>query len=412
MILKTTTDVVVIGGGVIGTAVAYFLAKHRLDVTLIERGGIASGTSGRCEGNVLVQDKLPGFDCQLARLSQELFPVIAEEIDTDIEWTRKGSLLVIESAEELDAAAVFCRQMVDEGLPVRMLDAQEVHENAPNLAADIIGGLEFACDGALNPMALSHGLSLKAQCMGAVMRTGTTVTGIRLDAKGGICRVDTDQGNIFTPRVVNAAGVWAPVIGKMIDMDIPVMPRKGQLLVTERTHRVASRAVIEFGYLMAKFGNGDYQRRITPEMNKYGIAFVLEPTGAGNFLVGSSRQFADLDTAVDVRVLKAMAQRAIRFFPVIRQIQIIRSFAGLRPYTPDHFPIVSDTRVPGFYVAAGHEGDGIGLSLITGKLMAQILTGEPTDISIEPLRLDRFEGENLNHANIEIQNSKQIQISE
>jgi sarcosine oxidase subunit beta len=397
MCLKTTADVVVIGGGVIGTAVAYFLSKCRMDVTLIERGGIACGTSGRCEGNVLVQDKLPGFDCQLARLSQELFPLIAEEIGHDIEWTRKGSLLVIESQEELDAAAVFCRQMAAEGLPVRMLDAYEVHEDSPNLASDIVGGLEFACDGALNPMALSQGLSSKAEQLGAVMRTGTTVTGIRLDAGGGICRVDTDQGSIDTPRVVNAAGVWAPHIGKMIDMDIPVKPRKGQILVSERTFQVARRAVIEFGYLMAKFGKGGYQRRITPEMQKYGIAFVFEPTGAGNFLIGSSRQFADMDTTVDVQLLKAMAQRAIRFFPVIRHIQIIRSYAGLRPYTPDHFPIVSETRVPGFYVAAGHEGDGIGLSLITGKLMAQIIAREPTDISIEPLRLDRFEGRALNN---------------
>ncbi|MBI5592136.1 MAG: FAD-binding oxidoreductase [Deltaproteobacteria bacterium] len=388
----TAADVVVIGGGVIGTAVAYFLAKCRMDVTLIERGGIACGTSGRCEGNVLVQDKLPGFDCQLAKLSQELFPVVAREIDIDIGWTRKGSLLVIESEEELEAAAVFCGQMAAEGLPVRMLDAYAVHEDEPNLASDIVGGLEFACDGTLNPMALSQGLSLKAEQLGAVMRTYTTVTGIRLDSSGGICGVDTDCGSILTPRIVNAAGIWAPHIGKMIDLDIPVKPRKGQVLVSERTFQVARRTVIEFGYLMAKFGKGDYQRRITPEMEKYGIAFVFEPTDAGNFLIGSSRQFTDTDTTVDVHVLKAMAQRAIRFFPVIQQIQIIRSYAGFRPYTPDHFPIVSETRVPGFYVAAGHEGDGIGLSLITGKLMAQIITREPTDIAIEPLRLDRFEG--------------------
>jgi sarcosine oxidase subunit beta len=181
----------------------------------------------------------------------------------------------------------------------------------------------------------------------------------------------------------------------MIGMDIPVKPRQGQILVSERTFQVARRAVIEFGYLMAKFGKGDYQRNITPEMEKYGIAFVFEPTSAGNFLIGSSRQFADEDTTVNVHLLKAMAKRAIRFFPVLRQIQIIRSYAGLRPYTPDHFPIISETRVPGFYVAAGHEGDGIGLSLITGKLMAQIITREPTDIAIEPLRLDRFEGGTL-----------------
>ena len=392
---KTTTDVVVIGGGVIGTAVAYFLTKCRMDVTLIERGGIASGTSGRCEGNVLVQDKLPGFDCQLARLSQELFPVIAHEIDYDIKWTRKGSLLVIESEEELEAATLFCRQMAAEGIPVNNLDAYQVHEYEPHLAQDIVGGLEFACDGALNPMALSQGLSSKARRLGAVMQTRTTVTGIRLDSAGGVCRVDTDQGSILTPRVVNAAGIWASNIGKMIGMDIPVKPRQGQILVSERTFQVARRAVIEFGYLMAKFGKGDYQRNITPEMEKYGIAFVFEPTSAGNFLIGSSRQFAEEDTTVNVHLLKAMAKRAIRFFPVLRQIQIIRSYAGLRPYTPDHFPIVSETRVPGFYVAAGHEGDGIGLSLITGKLMAQIITREPTDIAIEPLRLDRFEGGTL-----------------
>jgi glycine/D-amino acid oxidase-like deaminating enzyme len=392
MSLKKTTDVVVIGGGVVGTAVAYFLAKSRMDVTLIERGGIASGTSCRCEGNVLVQDKLPGYDCQLARLSQELFPVIDQEIDYNIEWARKGSLLVIESEEELDAASVFCRQMAAEGLPVRMLDGHEIHEDEPNLASDIVGGIEFACDGTLNPMALAQGLSSKARQLGAVLRTHTTVTGIQTDASGGICRVDTDQGSIHTPRVVNAAGVWAPHIGGMLGMNIPVNPRKGQIIVSERTFQVARRAVIEFGYLMAKFGKGDYQRCVTPEMEKYGIAFTFEPTGAGNFLIGSSRQFADMDTTVDVHVLKAMAQRAIRFFPVIREIQMIRSYAGLRPYTPDHFPIVSETRVPGFYVAAGHEGDGIGLSLITGKLMAQIIAREPTDISIEPLRLDRFEG--------------------
>ena len=388
---KTAADVVVIGGGVIGTAVAYFLAKSRMDVMLIERGGIACGTSGRCEGDVLIQDKHPGFDCQLARLSQELFPVIAGELDVDIEWTRKGSLLLIESDEELGAAAVFCRQMAAEGVPVRMLDKHEVHEDEPHLASDIVGGLEFACDGTVNPMALSQGLSSKARQLGAVMRTRTTVTGIRLDSAGRVRGVDTDQGSILTPRVVNAAGIWAAHIGKMIGLDIPVEPRKGQILVTERTFRVAGRAVIEFGYLMAKFGKGDYQRQITPEMEKYGIALVLEPTGAGNFLIGSSRQFADADTTVDVHLLKALAQRAIRFFPVIRQIQIIRSYAGLRPYTPDHFPIVSETRVPGFYVAAGHEGNGIGLSLITGKLMAQIITREPTDIAMEPLGLDRFE---------------------
>jgi sarcosine oxidase subunit beta len=98
-----------------------------------------------------------------------------------------------------------------------------------------------------------------------------------------------------------------------------------------------------------------------------------------------------MDTSCHIEVLRAMAQRAIRFFPVIKDINFIRSYAGLRPYTPDHMPIISVTEVPGFYVAAGHEGDGIGLSLLTGKLITQMICGEPLAITVEPLRLSRFE---------------------
>ena len=88
--------------------------------------------------------------------------------------------------------------------------------------------------------------------------------------------------------------------------------------------------------------------------------------------------------------MKAMAERAIRFFPVIADIKVIRSYSGLRPYTPDHMPIVSDTPVDGFYIAAGHEGDGIGLSPITGKVMADMIAGETSFMDLSPLRFDRF----------------------
>jgi sarcosine oxidase subunit beta len=202
--------------------------------------------------------------------------------------------------------------------------------------------------------------------------------------------VITDKGNIKAPVVVNAAGVWAPQIGRMVGLDIPIKPRQGQLLVAERTTTVARRKVMEFGYMMAKFGTDSYSRKVTPEMEKYGVALVFEPTGAQNFLIGSSRRFVGTDISSDLNVMRAIAERATRFFPIIKNIRIIRSYAGLRPYTPDHFPIISATDIAGFYVAAGHEGDGIGLSLITGKLVSQMICMEPTEVSMEPLRLDRF----------------------
>ncbi len=176
----------------------------------------------------------------------------------------------------------------------------------------------------------------------------------------------------------------------MAGVDVPVKPRQGQILVGERSRPVARRKVMEFGYLMAKFGAGGYRRKVTAQMEAFGIAFVFEPTRSGNFLVGSSRRFVGRDTRCHPPLLAAMAARAMDFFPVLRGMRVIRTYAGLRPFTPDHFPIVSETPVPGFYVTAGHEGDGIGLSLITGRLISQIIGGDPTDIDVTPLRLDRF----------------------
>ena len=383
-------DAVVIGGGVIGTAIAYYLARKNIAVCLVEKQGIAAGTSGKCEGDVLVSDKHPGYDCRLTKLSQDLFPQIARELDYDIKWTQKGSLLAIENEEELAAARTVCSQLAAEGLPVRILDQYEVHEDEPYLAPDIVGGMETDCDGSLCPMSLAQGLCQGVDTQGGTILTHTTVQNIKLDNKGQIECVITDNATIKTPVVVNAAGIWAPRIGRMVGLDIPIKPRQGQLLVAERTATVARRKVMEFGYMMAKFGTDSYSRKVTPEMEKYGVALVFEPTGAQNFLIGSSRRFVGTDTSSDLKVMRAIAERAIRFFPVIKDIRIIRSYAGLRPYTPDHFPIISATDIPGFYIAAGHEGDGIGLSLITGKLISQMICMEPTEVSVEPLRLDRF----------------------
>ena len=390
MSTRTSADVVVIGGGVVGTAVTYFLACNHVDVLLVDKGAIAGGTSGRCEGNVLLIDKMPGFDCHLTKLSQNLFPEISEELDYPIEWTQKGSLLLIENEAEMEVAIDFCQKLAGEGLPVRILDRHEVHDDAPLLADDVIGGMECASDGLLNPMALAQGLTHGAKKAGARIQSFSSVVDIGLDPNGRIEKVVTETGEILTRQVVNAAGIWAPEIGKQVGLEIPITPRQGQLLVAERTFPVAGRKVMEFGYMMAKFESSSYKRDVTPEMEAYGIALVFEPTQAGNFLIGSSRRFVGMDTACHIDVLRAIAKRAIRFFPVIKQIKFIRSYAGLRPYTPDHFPIISGTDIPGFYVAAGHEGDGIGLSLITGKLIAQMICREPLAISVDPLKLSRF----------------------
>ena len=385
-------DVVIIGGGAVGTSVTYHLAEKGLQVVLIDRSGLAGGTSGRCDGNVLVSDKMPGYDSRLNKASQDMFPGLAEKIGFDFGWHSRGSLMLMESEQELEMGTEFCARLVEEGIPARMLDKYEVHQDEPTLSPDVAGGMEVACDGSLNPMALVQGLGLAACKLGARVITNNEVKGIRQDADGSVSAVETDQGVVNAPRTVCCAGVWTFNIGRMVNLDIPINPRQGQILVSESTHYVARRKVHEFGYLSAKFESDGYERQVTKEMKEHGVAFVFEPTMVGNFLIGSSRRFTTgEDVSSHMGVLRAMAQRAIRFFPIIKNISVIRSYAGLRPYTPDHMPVISETPVPGFYVAAGHEGDGIGLSLITGKLISEMIAGEETSLEIKPLSLDRFE---------------------
>ena len=141
---------------------------------------------------------------------------------------------------------------------------------------------------------------------------------------------------------------------------------------------------------MAKFQTDGYTRPVSEAVSRNGVAFVFEPTDSNNFLIGSSRRFAGEDISSDIEVMQAIAERAIRFFPILRDIKVIRAYSGVRPFTPDHMPIVSDTPVPGFYIAAGHEGDGIGLSPITGKMIADMIAGNELLMDISPLSYSRF----------------------
>jgi sarcosine oxidase subunit beta len=174
----------------------------------------------------------------------------------------------------------------------------------------------------------------------------------------------------------------------MLDIEIPIKPRKGQIIVASRQQPVGLRNVMEFGYLISKFGG---ERKVDPITDKYGVALVFEPTESQNFLIGSSRQFNGYDTKVNHEVLKCIANRAVRFYPKIADMMVIRTYAGLRPWTEDHLPIISQVeKVPGFYIAAGHEGDGISLAAITGKIIEELINEKATSVPIEPLRYDRF----------------------
>jgi sarcosine oxidase subunit beta len=374
-------DVVIIGGGIIGCSCAYYLSREGVKVHLVERGSIASGTSGACEGNILQWDKQPGIELKLGVASASLYETLSEELPLDIEYAKKGSILVAENQEDLGGAEQIVRSLQSEGVPCWLATRDDLFELEPNLARDIASGAIFPEDAQVQPMLATIALAQAAKNHGTVIQTFTEVKDIELSPERSVVAVDTTAGRIPTQAIVNAAGVWSNAIGEMVGFDIPVLPRKGHIVVTEPVPNIVNCKMMEAGYTQTV---GDDARGLA-------IAAVVERTLSGNILLGSSREFAGFDCSVDPDVIRAIVARALRFFPKLKSIHAIRTYAGLRPYTPDHLPIIAEAdTVKGFYVATGHEGAGICLGPITGKLISQMITGQETDLPVEQLSLSRF----------------------
>lgn len=383
---KQHADVVIIGGGIIGAAIAYYSAKAGIAVTVLEKNELASGTSSRCDGNILAIDKDPGFDSQMSLQSQRLVDELSRELSVSFEYRNPGSILVCESDEEMAAAQQWVDQQKAAGLRFNMLDRSDLRNESRYFADDLYGGLECETDSTVNPYMLTFSMFHEAEKLGATIIKHCEVK--QLKKTGDTFYLETTKGEMTAKRVVNAAGIWAPMIGKMLGVDIPIEPRKGQLIVASRQELVGLRKVMEFGYLISKFGG---ERKVDALTEKYGVALVFEPTESQNFLIGSSREFVGFDTKVNPLVTQTIANRALRFYPKMRDMTIIRTYAGLRPWTADHLPIISAVQeVPGFYIAAGHEGDGISLAAITGKVIAELLEGIETTIPLEPVSIERF----------------------
>jgi sarcosine oxidase subunit beta len=383
-------EIIVIGAGAIGTSVAYHLAKSGHDVGLVERGDIASGTSSHCDACAMLTDKQPGDDIALGAASINLFKQLTAELPYSFEWVQRGSLYVCETDLEMEVATKYIYDLQVEGYSVHMCDCKEISEREPYLANDIKGGFWSDDCGSMNPYKLCFAFVEGSKKYNFSLYPYTEVTGILQDNNGKVTAVETVNGTIKTEKIINCAGCWAPDIGKAVGLDIPIKPRKGTILLSETAFSFVHQKVQEFGYMLNKF-NYDVKRNIPPEIDKYNVSFTLEPTHANNVLLGSSRNFFGYDTDSEIEVINAVAKRGIRFYPILKELNCIRAYSGIRPFVDDHLPIMSAVeQAPGYYIAAGHEGDGISMSPITGRLMAQLIDGQKTDLDMEPFKFSRF----------------------
>jgi len=377
-----TADAVIIGGGIIGAACGYFLSAAGLDVHLVERHFPASGSSRACDGLILLWDK-NGDELSLGLESTRLWAELNEKLEHKFGFGHAGTIFIAENGEQLEAGKKKAEILQQAGQAAQILSAQELQNLEPELAPDLAGGVLFPWDSQVDPRRATLALLMAARQQGLKMHTGTEVVGIKREPHGkrGVCGVITPQGEIHTPTIICAAGVWSNQIARMVGLELPIKPRKGHVLVTAKAPGLVRHPLLEGGYVTT----------VESAAEDLQIALVAEATNNGSLLLGSSRQFAGYDRKVSLSVIQAIAARAVRFLPKLAKTKIIRSYAGLRPWSPDNLPLIGPvSSVPGFYLATGHEGAGICLSPITGQLISKWVTKAELPIEAYAVHPKRF----------------------
>uniref|UniRef100_UPI0030F3B1B9 NAD(P)/FAD-dependent oxidoreductase n=2 Tax=Streptomyces sp. GSL17-111 TaxID=3121596 RepID=UPI0030F3B1B9 len=381
MPMKQTVDVIVIGAGIIGAACAYYATRAGLSVAVVDRAAPVAGTTGAGEGNLLVSDKSPGPELDLALLSTGLWRDLAAHLPEGIEYEAKGGVVVAADEAQWAALRSSAARQAAAGVTTREVPAQRLPDLEPHLAPGLAGAVHYPQDAQVQPALAASRLLYAARASGAVLHLGEPVTEVMVTPRGRIDGVRTPRRELRAPAVVNAAGTWSARIAALAGTTLPVMPRRGFVLVTEPLPRVVRHKVYAAAYL-ADVASDSAALHTSP---------VIEGTPAGPVLIGSSRERAGFDRSLSAEALRRMALDATALFPVLARVSVLRAYHGFRPYLPDHLPAIGpDPRVPGLHHACGHEGAGIGLAPGTGLLLAQALRGEEPSLDLAPFRPDRF----------------------
>ncbi len=384
MLDGTAPDVVVVGAGVVGAACALALVRLGQRVTVVDRGSIAGGTTGAGEGNLLVSDKLPGPELDLALLSLRRWGELAAHVEAvtggDFEFELKGGLVVAVEPAALPALHDLADQQRECGVKAIEVPAVGLPDHEPHLAPDLAGGVLYPQDAQLQPMLATARLLQAARRRGAVVRTGVAVTGL-VRSGDRVTGVRTTAGHLSAGAVVNAAGTWSGELAALAGVDLPVLPRRGVVLVTQPLPPLVRHKVYA----------AEYVADVASDEAGLESSAVVEGTNAGTVLIGASRERVGFQRGMPLPVVRRLAAQAVRLFPVLADAALLRTYSGLRPYCPDHLPVIGpDPRAPGLHHACGHEGAGVGLAAATGHLLAQSIVGEVPELDLTPFRPERF----------------------
>jgi glycine/D-amino acid oxidase-like deaminating enzyme len=378
--VSRSPDAIVIGAGIVGAATAYELARRGLEVTLLDRAGLSEGTTGLGEGNALCADKDAGPELNLAVAGIAVLDEHAEFVGDAARVRRKGALIVHPDERTWRAEPARLERLRAAGVDARLVHPDELSVLEPNLTGPLHGALFVPSDLQCDPKAIARGLAEAATELGAEVRTGVEVDA--LEAGRGVRLAGGEQ--LGASAVVLAAGPWSAPLAASGGLTLPVEPRKGQLVrlrLPQPNPDFIRRKVVDGSYLLS-VGSADPGRQIST---------VVETTWDGSVVVGSTRERCGFDASVDGELASAVRMRAARLVPQLSGLELEATWVGFRPWLPDHLPAIGQSRaVPGLWVGTGHEGAGVVLGPITGRVLAQAISGETPSVDLTPFDPDRF----------------------
>ena len=367
--MKRSADAVVVGGGALGCATAYYLAQRGQSVVVLEKGEICEGASSRNTGAIHVSGKDPA-DQVLAREAARLFLTLHEELGAGFEYRRTGAICLIQREQDVERRVGIMRRDQQAGIEVHWLEPAEVVKIAPAFSTNVIGAIWCPSDGHLNPIKLTYAYAGAAQRLGAEVRNHTPATGIVWQGDQ-IEAVNTPQGPIKTHVVVNAAGAYAQQILHMAGLELNLPPKRSFMMITEPCPHLLD-AVIGLG-------TGDFTARQADD---------------GKFHVGSRGDYAfemaGFDQRPTHRMIQWVSQRMVGIMPALHNARVLRAFGGLVSYPDDMLALLGPVKErPGFYLATGFYG-GICYAPVVGQSIAELITEGRSRISLERYRFERL----------------------
>jgi sarcosine oxidase subunit beta len=363
-------DVVVIGGGIMGTSIAFHLADAGADVCLVERGELAGGSTSRAAGGIRAQFSDP-LNIAIGLRSIEAFERFRERPGAEIDLHQVGYLFLLDSEEDVMAFEERVALQNELGAPSRLLAPEEAIDLCPLAGLEgVLAATYCPLDGHASPEAVVHGYAAGARRLGAAVTTHCGATAINV-RDGAVEGVVTELGHVATETVICAAGAWSPEIGAMAGVVLPVQPVLREVGFTGPVEDLPARIP-----LTIDFSTGFYFHREGPGL-LFGMADAGQPPG--------------FDTPTDPHWLERVMEVAERRLPALLEMGIAGSWKGAYEVTPDHNALVGESsEVARFLYATGFSGHGFLQGPAIGEIVRDLVLGREPFVDVSPLAVERF----------------------